>query len=362
MTSATPLPGAGAALRGAVGCRLVRVALLLSGLFVLGVLCGERANAADGAPTSPPPLTAVTHQALRPATGHTARPVTDHAARPVTETAVQPVPQQAVRRSVAEEALEPVVGKVVRPVFEKVVRPVTTSVVRPVTDGAAVPVTESVVVPVEDLVESVTEGLGGVTSQLPSVSLPSLPGVVPGLPDVPQSPELPNLPGLPGVPGWSTLPVESLPVGEGPQESRPTEVEKPDQVPDGDGGRDIGRDTARVSRPVAGPVPVAYGPIVVGGGAVAVPAPHRTAAAADADAGAGDQPGVRAPARQSQDGIPTGALGRHSAVDNGGPRHAESHALAALPHTPLSLVPGAPVTDAAGGTRERHREVPVFPG
>ncbi|MFM9554996.1 MULTISPECIES: hypothetical protein [Streptomyces] len=334
MTSATPLPGAGAgaALRGAAGCRLVRVALLLGGLFVLGVLCGERANAADGAPTSPPPLTAVTSHVLRPATGFEDRPVAEHAARPVTETPVQPAPEQAVRRSVTEGAVEPVVQ---------------------VTEGVAVPVTEGVVVPVGDLVESVTEGLGGVTSQLPSVSLPSLPGVVPGLPEVPQSPELP---GLPGVPGWSTLPVESLPVGEVPQESGPTEAEKPDQVPDADGGRD----DARVSGPVAGPVPVAYGPTVGVGGAVAVPAPHRTAT--DAGAGAGDQPGVRAAVRQSQDGLPTGALGRHSAVDNGGPRHAEPHALAALPHTPLSLVPGAPVADAAGGTRERHRDVPVFPG
>ncbi|WP_143671946.1 hypothetical protein [Streptomyces caniscabiei] len=312
---------------------------MLGGLFVLGVLCGERANAADVAPTSPPPLTAVTSHVLRPAAGLEARPVAEHATRPVTETPVQPVPQQPVRRSVTEGALEPVVQ---------------------VTEGVAAPVTEGVVVPVGDLVESVAEGLGEVTSQLPSVSLPSLPGVVPGLPEVPQSPELPNLPGLPGVPGWSTLPVESLPVGEVPQESGPTEAEKPDQVPDADGGRDVGRDAARVPGPVAGPVPVAYGPTVGVGGAVAVPAPHRTAA--DAGAGAGDQPGVRAPGRQSQDGLPTGALGRHSAVDNGGPRHAGPHALATLPHTPLSLVPGAPAADAAGGTRERHRDVPVFPG
>ncbi|MDX2601273.1 hypothetical protein PV379_28710 [Streptomyces caniscabiei] len=259
-----------------------------------------------------------------------------------------------------EGAREPVVGEVVRPVVEKVVRPVTASVERTVTDSAAVPVTEGVVepvtegvvVPVGGLVESVTEGLGGVTSRLPSVSLPSLPEVVPGLP------ELPELPGVPGAPGWSTLPVESLPVGEGPQGSGPTEAEKPDQGPARDGGREAGRDAARVSGPVAGPVSVAYGPTVVVGGAVAVPAPQRTAAD---DVGAGDQPGVRAPVRQGQDGLPTGALGRHSAVDNGGPRHAEPHALAALPHTPLSLVPGAPVSDAASGTRERHRDVPVSP-
>ncbi|ULR52936.1 hypothetical protein [Streptomyces deccanensis] len=319
MTSAIVLPGTGAVLRvvrGAAGSRPVRVALLVGGLFVLGVLWGERASAAEGAPMSRPLLTTVTQQV----TQHVAGPATERAVRPVSEQATQPVTEVA--------------GSVVRPVTESVVRPVAESVVVPVTDG--------VVVPVGDLVEAVTDGLGGVTSQLPPVSLPSLPGV-PGLPELPELPELPV---------GNTLPVESLPAPAGavPQEPGPTKAERPGPVSDGAGGRDVGR--------ASGPASVAYGPKVVvdGQAVVRVPAP----AADDVD---GDSaPGVRVPAQQNPDGLPTGTLGRHSAVDNHGPRHAEPHAVAALPSAPMSLMPGAPVADAADGTRDRHRDIPEFPG
>ncbi|MEE1833856.1 hypothetical protein [Streptomyces sp. SP17KL33] len=324
----TALPGAGAVLRvarGAAGCRPVRVALLVGGLFVLGVLCGERASAADGAPTSPPLLTTVTQHVTQQVTQHVARPATERAARPVSEQAARPVTE-------------------VTEVAESVVRPVTESVVEPVAESVVVPVTEGVVVPVGDLVESVTEGLGGVTSQLPPVSLPSLPGV-PGLPEVPELPELP---------GGTTLPVESLPTPAGvvPQESGPTEAERPGPVSDGAGGRDAGRATGPTS------VAVAYGPKVVVGGPAIVRAP----APAAADGDNGGAPSARVPAQQNPDGLPTGTLGRHSAVDNHGPRHSEPHAVAALPSAPMSLVPGAPVADAAYGTRDRHRDIPEFPG
>ncbi|MDX3641241.1 hypothetical protein P1P70_17810 [Streptomyces sp. MB09-02B] len=325
----TALPGAGAVLRvarGAAGCRPVRVALLVGGLFVLGVLCGERASAADGAPTSPPLLATVTQHVAGPAAERVVRPVTE--AREATEVAVQPVIERVSR---------PVTEDVVRPVTE--VTEVTESVVRPVTESVVQPVAESVVVPVGDLVESVTDGLGGVTSQLPPVSLPSLPGV-------------PGLPELPELPGGTTLPVESLPAPAGavPQESGPTEADRPGPVSDGAGGRDVGRATGSAS--------VAYGPKVVAGGPAVVRVP--ASAAADEDGGGG--PGVRVAAQQNPDGLPTGTLGRHSAVDNHGPRHAEPHAVAALEPSPLSLVAGAFVADVAGGTRDRYRDVPEFPG
>ncbi|MDT0570445.1 hypothetical protein RM704_23760 [Streptomyces sp. DSM 3412] len=406
MTPATALHGAGAALRMArvaAGGRLVRVALLVGGLFVLGVLCGERASAADGTPDARPLLTAVTQHVVRPlteqaagpvddtavqpvtdslprrasdpdspavtdpgsrpvtdpgsrpvtehlvrpVTEHVVRPVTGHAVRPVTDRAVRPVTGQVVRpgagrtvESVVEGVVRPVTESVVRPVTEGVIGPVTEGVVVPVTEGVVVPVTEGVVVPVGDLVESVTEGLDGVTSQLPPGSLPSLPGV----------PGLPQSPGLPQLPEWTTLPVESLPVGAVPQESGPTEAERPGPASEGADGRDVGRAT--------GPASVAYGPKAEVGGTAGVRAPHRTVA----DVDAGGAPGVRVPAQQNPDGLPTGTLGRHSAVDNGGPRHAEPHAVAALPPAPLSLVPGAPAADAADGTRDRQRDIPEFPG
>ncbi|MFE7838618.1 hypothetical protein ACFU53_21930 [Streptomyces sp. NPDC057474] len=380
MTSAAALPGAGAVLRvvrGAAGRRLVRVAVLAGGLFVLGVLCGARASAADGAPTSPPLSAAVTEvlgavgHAVPPVDEHVVEPVARHVVAPVTERAVRPVIEQVARpvdedvvqpvadpvsRPVTEhvvrpvtgqvvqpvtgQVVQPVTGQVVQPVVENVVQPVVDPVLRPVTDPVLRPVVEHVVVPVGDLVESVTEGLAGVPSQLPPVNgMPSLPWV-------------PGLPELPELPGWTTLPVQTLPVDVTPQESGRAGAERPGPIEDGDSGSDGER--------ASGPASVVYGPnAVVGGavvgGAVVVTAPHP-------DAGAGDPPIVRVPAQQNPDGLPTGALGRHSTVDNGGPRHAEPYALASLDRAPLSLVPGAPAVDAADGTRDRHRDIPEFPG
>lgn len=371
LTSAAALPGAGAVLRvvrGAAGRRLVQVALLVGGLFVLGVLCGERASAAEGTPTSsllPTAVTAITGTAghalppvgahvvapvardvAEPVTGRAVRSTTERVARPVTERAVQPVTEQ-VARPVTEDVVQPVVDPVLRPVTEHVARPVTEhvvqpaaehvlrpvveDVVRPVTDSVVLPVAEGVVVPVGDLVESVTEGLAGATS---------LPGI-PGLPEVPE------------LPGWTTLPVETPPVDATPLEPGRAGAERPGSTVDVDGGRN--------GEPASRSASVAYGPNAVAGGApasgavAAVTAPHR-------HVGVGGSAVVRVPAQQNPGGLPTGSLGWHSAVDNGGPRHAESYAVASPDPAPASLVPGAPATDAADGTRDRHRDIPEFPG
>lgn len=353
--------------RGTAGRCLVRVALLVGGLFVLGVLCGARASATEGAPTSPPLPAAVTaavtevtgtaghappptdepavaRHMVRPVTERVVRPVTDRIARPVTEDVVQRV-ADPVSRPVTEGAVQPSAGIVVRPGVEDVVRPVTDpvslsrpvaeDVVQPLAEPVLRPVIEQVVVPVGDLVESVTEGLAGVQSQLPPVTgVPSLPG-------------MPGLPELPGLPAWTTLPVESLPVVVTPQEPGRAGAERPGSAVDGDSGSGGER--------ASGPASVVYGPDAAVGGAVAVSALHR-------DAGAGDAPVVRVPAQHSPDGLPTSALRRHSTVDNGGPRHAEPQAAASLDRVPLSLVPGVPAADAVNGTRDRHRDIPEFPG
>lgn len=350
LTSAAALPGAGAALRrvrGAAGRRLVQVALLVGGLFVLGVLCGERANAAEEAPASRPFSTAVTdvtgtvghavpsvrNHVVEPVAERVVDPLTAQVVRPVTEDVVRPVAEDVVR-PVTEDVVRPVARDVVEPVTEQIVRPVTEDVVQPVTEDVVRPVTEHVVVPVGDLVESVTEGLAEAPSQFPPVSgMPSLPGI-------------PGLPELPELPGWTTLPVETLPVDVTPQEPGQAEAETPGSTGDGDGDRGGER--------AAGPASVEYGPHVADGAAVVVSAPHRAA-------GVGS-PVVRVPAQQSPGGLPTGTLGRHSAVDNGGSRHAEPHAVASLDRAPLSLVPGATAADAADGTRDRHRDIPEFPG
>ncbi|MGW0819791.1 hypothetical protein [Streptomyces sp. NPDC002845] len=212
------------------------------------------------------------------------------------------------------------VGHVVPPLGEHVVEPVTDEVVRPV----------------GDLVETVTgRPAGAPPSQFPPfVGVPSLPG----LPEVPELPEVPGVPTLPGLP-TETLP---LPVGSAPQQ--------PEQQPGvaaGQGARDdMGRSGEREAAR-------AYGPRLADGAGTVVQESPR------------DPEGVRAPhahAQQHPGGDPTGMLDRHSAVDNGGQRHGEPHAVTVDHQASLSLVPGATAAVAVDGTRDRHRDIPEFPG
>jgi hypothetical protein len=80
------------------------------------------------------------------------------------------------------------------------------------------------------------------------------------------------------------------------------------------------------------------------------------------DAAVGNGSAVRVPAQRNPGGLPTGAHGRHSAVDSGGPRHVEASTVTSLDRTPLSVVPGAPAADAPDGIRDRHGDIPEFPG
>ncbi|MFF7261318.1 hypothetical protein ACFZCL_13670 [Streptomyces sp. NPDC008159] len=233
---------------------------------------------------------------------------------------------------------------------ERVVRPVGRDVVHPdpVVGEVLRPVTEDVLRPVGDVVGAVAGGLGDAASFPPEAQMPSWPEGsgwpgVPEWPDAPELPDVPELPQLPGVPAWPALPGETLPVEVTPREPGAVRPEEAGQ--DVDGGRE---------RHV-GPVRVVHGPFAGDGDVAAVAAPHRDAEAADARVGRTVEP-------QAPGGVPTGALGRHSAVDNGGPRHAEPHAVTSLHRAPLSLAPGATAADVADGTRERHRDIPEFPG
>jgi hypothetical protein len=58
-----------------------------------------------------------------------------------------------------------------------------------------------------------------------------------------------------------------------------------------------------------------------------------------------------------------GALGGQSAVDNGTPRHGDAHAVVTPSHrAPPRLVPGVPSAVTAAETRDRYRDIPLFPG
>lgn len=310
---AAELPLAGAALRmthmtrTVAGRRALRLALLVAGLFALGLLCGERAHAADGlvstAPTAPTVPTSSSVRLVKPGAP---LPVAHSVAHTVTR-----VTDTVTRADVTDTVTQ--VGDTVTRV---------TDTVRHVVPPAA----DSVVRPVGDLVETVTGELG----QAPPKTLPSLPS----LPSPPSLPELPGPPSPPGaggqVPSAGSGPQHSG-AGAVPSSSRPV-------VRHGDAGT-VG--------------PTYYGPARLGTdtAGVAVRGEHR---------GVAPRSG---PDRQAPPGDPTGAPGGQAAVDSGTPRHGDPHAVVTPSHrAPLRLVPRAPAAVTAAGTRDRYRDIPLFPG
>ncbi|MFE2563324.1 hypothetical protein [Streptomyces mirabilis] len=313
-------PFAGAALRmtrmtrTAAGRRALRLALLVAGLFALGLLCGERAHAADGLVPAVP-----TSSSVRVVKPGAPLPVTHSAAHTVThvtDTVTHAHVTDTVAR-VGDTVTHVHVTDTVARVGDTVTR--VTDTVRHVVRPAA----DSVVRPVGDLVETVTGESGQATAE-PLPSLPSLPSL----------PELPGPPSLPGAGGQ----VPSA--GSGPQHS-------------GAGAVPLSSH-AVVRHADAGPVgPTYYGPARLGTNTdgVAVRGEHR---------GAAPGPG---PDRQAPPGDPTGALGGQSALDNGTPRHGDPHAVVTPSHrAPPRLVPGVPAAVTAAETRDRYRDIPLFPG
>ncbi|MEV0737181.1 hypothetical protein AB0I51_14660 [Streptomyces sp. NPDC050549] len=151
-----PAALSGAALRvtrTAVGRRVLQLALLAGGLFVLSLVCGGRAQAADGVPAQQPGIQAVAPPA----------------------SVVKPVPVQV-----------PVVAPVPAPIRVPVVAPV----LAPVSDTV-----ERVVRPVSDVVAKTLAAV---------------------LADAPSLPSLPTLPSAPVVPSQPVLPVQEPPAHTAP--------------------------------------------------------------------------------------------------------------------------------------------------
>ncbi|MFE2602546.1 hypothetical protein ACFXDI_04195 [Streptomyces mirabilis] len=319
---AAELPLAGAALRmthmtrTVAGRRALRLALLVAGLFALGLLCGERAHAADGlVSTAPTVPTVPTGSSVRLVKPGAPLPVAHSVAHTVTR-----VTDTVTRTHVADTVAHADVTDTVAQVGDTVTR--VTDTVRHVVRPAA----DSVVRPVGDLVETVTGELG----QAPPKTLPSLPSL-------PSPPSLPELPGPPSPPGAGGQ-VPSA--GSGPQHSGAGAVPSSSRavVRHGDAGT-VG--------------PTYYGPARLGTdtAGVAVRGEHR---------GVAPRSG---PDRQAPPGDPTGAPGGQAAVDSGTPRHGDPHAVVTPSHrAPLRLVPGAPAAVTAAGTRDRYRDIPLFPG
>jgi hypothetical protein len=270
-------------LRTAVGRRVLQLTLLVAGLFALGFLCGEQAQAAEGVST------------------------------PVAATSRVESPTPA-----------------------------------PAPTSAAVPavVPDKVVQPVAEVVAAASEESGRASTPAPPVSssprLPSLPVVsdLSDLHDLPGLSEFPGIPGIPALPGLPALPVRTLPA---PVAQAPA----PDSTvsPSSDGHAAGDRTTAESA--------VSYGPVgSVTGGSDGVG--HRVVPAHTGH--------VPLPVRHGPAGDRNGVLGGGSVLDGGASRHGDAHAVTTYQRVPLRLAPGSAVRSDAAETRDRFRDIPVFPG
>ncbi|MBZ6172541.1 hypothetical protein KVH24_08510 [Streptomyces olivaceus] len=330
MTSSAALPGAALrVMRTAAGRRALRVALLMGGLFVLGVLCATRAQAADGAPS------------LGDAVGRVATAPTGG--------------DPAGGGRGAEEA--PAVRGGGSDAVPPDLRPVTADVVRSATDGIARPVRDTV----ETAVGEVRATARDVLSRPPSAApvpppaspLPSLPS--PSLPSlsVPPVSVLPDLSGIGGPSGASDR------RGATGRSERPA-PDRPDSGPAaGEADRQGGSpDASGVDVPgaAATAAPVRYGPASGAGGEL-LPDAHTsstgTGRAGPTAAAEAEAPGTH--------GDPDGSLGTASGADHGVPRHGDAHAVTPYHRIPLRLVAAVLVRAEEGGTRDPYRDIPVSP-
>ncbi|MFI6441020.1 hypothetical protein [Streptomyces sp. NPDC050759] len=342
MTWSAAFPGAAVrVLRAAIGRRALQVGLLVGGLFVLGFLCGEQAHAADGIGALPGKAAGqLVKPSAEPMAEHTATP--KDTATPTPKDTVTPTPKDAATPTFTDTAKgsspqpvapEPDADALIHPAGDKVLRPVAEDVVGAVVGG--------VVRPVGDLVETVTTGLTE-TVGIPAGSTPPGWPTLPSFPESPSWPTLPTVPGLPTMPGLPGIPGGTLPA--------PAPVTSAPQPQPGDRAATHPADDEGSVGDGA-----VYGPRFAGHGTVteaaAHPSTHRTTPSTS-----------HAPAHQVPSDNHGGALGGKSAVDNGSSRHGDAHAVTLDNRAPLRLVPGAAASVDAAGTRDRHRDIPVFPG
>ncbi|MFI1390022.1 hypothetical protein [Streptomyces griseoaurantiacus] len=397
---AAPHP-AGAVLRlvrTAAGRRVLQLALLVGGLAVLGLLGGGRAQAADGGGSTPATAAGVTstvertvargaaltdaHTAVAGGDGPGGAPGARHASEVPRDPDASSAPRDprrpsdprrpdglrgpgpgragntahaghtahAVRTAHAAEVVPPAhpapAPRAVRSVrgggggdgdMDGAVR----RVIRTVADGPVRPVAEQAVGRVGGVVEAAAGAPGGTAGQWPPASALPLP-----LPRV-------TLPPFSLVPPGPSSPADPRPVPDphvlpGRSGAPPGAVQKqsPSSAP---GGRALAH-TAKEpwTRWAGGPAD----PAATGG-------EDRTAASGDR---AGQRRTVPLPLPRPPGGDPSGLLGERSLVDNGGPRHADPHAVAVRQRALPRLAPGALAKHPAEDVRYRSGEVPSPPG
>jgi hypothetical protein len=397
---AAPHP-AGAVLRlvrTAAGRRVLQLALLVGGLAVLGLLGGGRAQAADGGGSTPATAAGVTstvertvargaaltdaHTAVAGGDGPGGAPGARHASEVPRDPDASSAPREprrpsdprrpdglrgpgpgragntahaghtahAVRTAHAAEVVPQAhpapAPRAVRSVrgdgggdgdMDGAVR----RVIRTVADGPVRPVAEQAVGGVGGVVEAAAGAPGGTAGQWPPASaLPlSLPRVtLPPLSLVPPGPPSPADP--------RPAPDPHVPSGRCGALLGAVQKQSPSSAP---GGRVLAH-TAKEPWPrwAGGPAD----PAATGG-------EDRTAASGDR---AGQRRTVPLPLPRPPGGDPSGLLGERSLVDNGGPRHADPHAVAVRQRALPRLAPGALAKHPAEDVRYRSGEVPSPPG
>ncbi|MFJ5776758.1 hypothetical protein [Streptomyces sp. NPDC093094] len=299
-------------MRTAVGRHALRV-LLVGGVFALGLLYGGQARAAESAP-------AVAESGPRATAGADVLSGTVHA-------------DGQVLRSVAGRT-EPAEGAArgERSVDERIVQPL----------GEAA---------------GTAQGLFG---RVPSVQASDLLPPLPRLPSLPAPSGLPEpLPEPPSRPDTPSGQEQKHP-RDAPPEPADTQKQKQKQAQ----AQVLAAETAETAEAAGGtvsgnprridePVVLAHGPRVA---AFPADTPSRTAA----------RPGHR----RSAHGVDVplgpepvdGAAGDGAAGDGGPPRHADTYAVTADHRAPTGLLPGAVASAEVPGVRDRHRDVPLFPG
>ncbi|MFF9047608.1 hypothetical protein [Streptomyces parvulus] len=336
------LPGAALRVtRTAAGRRALHVALLVGGLFVLGLLCGERAQAADGtsSPRDAVHQVADSLSARTTAEGSEAKEAETNGR--VTEDGTSPDRTSSDRTSPAHtSALLPLGSP--HPVRE-VVRSVTDRVVRPVADV------------VEQTVERVTLPVAPSGSGSGSVTLPGSPHPTdPSASPWPSLPSLPELPVLSGDPAPDDPPASAGP--DAPHHRRPAPAET---------AAPSGTTEARPATTPADTVDVtgvaanlAYGPapVALDGGAET-----RTPDAGEGGRRVTPVSAEYVPTGHAPTGAPDGSLGSAAGADQGMPRHGDAHAVTPHHRMPFRFVTAVPERADAGETRDPYRDIPVSP-
>lgn len=297
-------------MRAVTGRRALQVVLLLAGLLALGLLCGERAHAVDGVPTAPERV-------------------------------------QPVRVSEPARASEPVRERVAEPVRERVVEPVRKAVGEPVADAA-----EPVGRTAPGVVRPVVDGVTGVLEGAPRRVLPEG-----------RASDIPRVPGMPGMPSLPQAP--DLPRPDPGAEPQPPQAG--DKPGDGRSDADAPAHEARKSSAARGNssygTDSSYGTGAGVGTGITYLAGQQAHAASlldrdtsDSAHGTGHEPFPPAP------GDPGRTLAGQSVGDGSSTRHGDPGTASSDSRAPVRLLQGAGAGQLLAPIRERHRDIPEFPG